>query len=219
MKKDFCIVIPAYNPDGNLTKLINDLQGYDIIVVNDGSTNTFDFNMEGITLLEHKKNEGKGAALKTAFKYISEQASYKYVITADADGQHSIGDIKAVAACLCEGSFVLGCRNFDTNTPIRSLIGNKITSVFLKFFYNINISDSQTGLRGFSTNFLEELINIEGSGYEYETAVLLNLKKSNLSVIEQPVSAIYCDNNRCSHFNPIKDSAKIFFEIIRRKLC
>ena len=219
MREDVCIVIPAYNPDDKLSTLINALKDYNILVVNDGSSNSFDFTIPGIILLEHKWNKGKGEALKTAFKYIKEQTDYTFVVTADADGQHTSEDIKRVIEELKENRFVLGCRKFDKNTPLRSYIGNKITSVILKLFYNINISDSQTGLRGFSVNILKELINIQGSRYEYETAVLLKLKELNLKIVELPICTIYCDNNCCSHFNPFKDSAKIFFQIFWRKLC
>ena len=98
------IVIPAYQPDNKLIKLIEKIHeksDFRILVIDDGSSsncqNIFDKAEQYATVLRHQVNQGKGQALKTAFDYIRQQNSYGTVVTADADGQHKIWDILRTA--------------------------------------------------------------------------------------------------------------------------
>ena len=98
------IVIPAYQPDNKLIKLIEKIHEKSdlrILVIDDGSSskcqNIFDKAEQYATVLRHQVNQGKGQALKTAFDYIRQQNSYGTVVTADADGQHKIWDILRTA--------------------------------------------------------------------------------------------------------------------------
>ena len=98
------IVIPAYQPDNKLIKLIEKIHeksDFRILVIDDGSSskcqNIFDKAEQYATVLRHQVNQGKGQALKTAFDYIQQQNSYGTVVTADADGQHKIWDILRTA--------------------------------------------------------------------------------------------------------------------------
>lgn len=210
---DVCIVIPAYNPDYKLKDLISRLDGYDIIVVDDGSDNNFDFKSLGVNVLRHEKNSGKGAALKTAFNYVLHENKYKGVVTADCDGQHCPDDIIAVAEEFLANpeTIVFGARNFMfRSTPIKSYIGNKITSFVLHLLYKIKLSDTQTGLRVIPTSILPILINTPGSGFEYETAVLLEVKKHKIPIREFSIKTVYEKNNKNTHFDPLKDSLKIY---------
>ena len=89
------VLIPSYQPDEKLTALIEKLNtsSLDIIVVNDGSTeNTEIFDTLNCTVVHHNINKGKGAALKTGFKYMMDNG-YTAAVTADSDGQHSPEDI------------------------------------------------------------------------------------------------------------------------------
>ena len=98
------IVIPAYQPDNKLIKLIEKIHeksDFRILVIDDGSSsncqNIFDKAEQYATVLRHQVNQGKGQALKTAFDYIRQQNSYGTVVTAEADGQHKIWDILRTA--------------------------------------------------------------------------------------------------------------------------
>lgn len=213
-----CIVIPAFNPDYRLENLISELSGYDVIVVDDGSGNSFNFEGLNATVLRHSKNLGKGDALKTAFNYIiSSKPDYTGVVTADCDGQHCPSDIMAMAEKLTADSrqVIFGCRNFDLKTtPFRSFLGNKITSFVLGFIHKIRLSDTQTGLRAIPVNLLPLLIKTSGKGFEYETAVLLSLKKHNIPMNEFKIKTIYIQNNKTSKFNPFSDSVKIYTKLL-----
>lgn len=218
------VLIPAYCPDKKLIALVNTLYEMDfsIVVVNDGSKTEYKDIFETVgkyaAVLTHEKNRGKGEALKTGLEYIKHTFSIPYiVVTADADGQHLPEDILLV----CEkaeskiGSLILGSRMIGKNAPLRSRIGNGITRWIFRISTGTAIYDTQTGLRAFSNGLTDYMLSIDGERYEYEMNVLLNLKKNNINAEEIPIKTVYFDNNSSSHFNPIKDSFKIYREILK----
>lgn len=216
------VVIPSLNPDEKLMNLINELQdnGFDdIVVVNDGSdpeyrkffpdTEKYPF----CTVLTHRRNRGKGAALKTAFRFFKEYRNDRAgVITIDGDGQHLTNDIIACAERMVnEDKIVLGCRDFSRpDVPPRSRFGNKTTSIIFRLFCGLKLSDTQTGLRAIPARYIEEFIEIKGSRYEFETNMLLELKKRHIDFVEQPIDTVYIEENKTSHFRPIVDSLRIY---------
>ncbi len=217
------VIIPAYEPDDKLIGLVKSLVEASlnpIIVVNDGSdTEAFGriFNEVkglGAIVLDHSVNMGKGRALKTAFNYcLNEYPGLVGVITADSDGQHSPEDIKKCKdALLAEpDALVLGARNFDeSGVPARSVFGNKTTSRVMRFLAGMNISDTQTGLRGISAGFMKALLTVKGERFEFETNMLLETKEQGIRIVEVPIRTIYLEGNKSSHFHAIKDSARIY---------
>ena len=129
--KDAVILIPSYEPDDNLVKIVDALSKDDfpLLVVNDGSDPSFDIVFEQIkekaSYLSYKYNRGKGYALRYGYNKIKELfPDSKYVITVDGDGQHSIEDINKVYIKLCEeDKIVLGVRNLDKDIPPKSKFG------------------------------------------------------------------------------------------------
>lgn len=165
-------------------------------------------------VLRHQENQGKGKALKTGFDFIlREYQGAAGCITADSDGQHTPGCILACAEALLAhpDALILGCRNFDReDVPARSEFGNKCTRIVMKYLTGISISDTQTGLRGIPSSFMKELLPVKGDRFEYETNMLLETKAYKIPIIEVPIQTIYIEENKTSHFNPIKDSIKIY---------
>ncbi len=223
MGKIIPIVIPAYEPDDKLIGLMDNLvaAGFSpIVVVNDGSDkgtygHIFDeVKNRGAIVLEHEVNRGKGRALKTAFEYcLGEFEDMVGVITADSDGQHTAPDIKKCMDALRQDpkSLVLGVRNFDeSGIPARSVFGNKTTSRVMKVLVGLSISDTQTGLRGISSEFMRYLLTEKGDRFEFETNMLLATKSLGIKIVEVPISTIYLEENKSSHFNPIVDSVRIY---------
>ena len=217
------VLIPAYMPDEKLIKVIKELIKNDekILIVNDGSGSDFDVIFDearklGCEVLEHDINKGKGRALKTGFRYCIEN-NYS-AVTADADGQHLPKDIMNIERVLDENpdKMILGVRNFDETTPMRSMLGNTITR---KVFKVINdgdeIVDTQTGLRGFSLDMIKEIIDIEGERYEFEMNMLLELKERNIEVIQEPIAVVYIDDNESSHYDTLRDSLRVYKRIIK----
>jgi glycosyltransferase involved in cell wall biosynthesis len=227
-KEHVAIIIPSLNPDNQLEKLLHALinVGFlNIVLVNDGSKNTYrtffdnaqkNYNCKVIT---HSVNLGKGRALKSAFNFIlNELPQCIGAITVDADGQHSVLDTIKCAKTLLENpdSLIMGCRSFKKGKiPFRSKFGNTMTSISVKLFCGISISDTQTGLRGIPRGFMKKLMNVKGERYDYEMNMLLTAREHAVLLKEVPIETIYIENNSASHFNPIWDSLQIYAVFLR----
>ena len=217
------VIIPSYEPDGKLPALLQELSdgGFEnIIIVDDGSGEAYKSifdeadSFSSVTLLHHAVNMGKGRALKTAFDYVlCHFPDAIGALTADSDGQHSPECIRACAEALIEnpGALIMGCRSFDgDDVPARSQFGNKLTRRVMKYLVGVSVSDTQTGLRGISASFMKSLLTLKGERFEFETNMLMETKKLGIQIIEVPIKTIYIEDNRTSHFNPIKDSIRIY---------
>ena len=225
------VIIPSLNPDEKLLDVIKGLQQEElknIIVINDGSREEFkqifDKAQEsGCKLITHDQNKGKGAGIKTAVDFIlhSEEMRDKKVsgiVTVDGDNQHAADDVRAVCECMIKNKeeIILGTRDFsDKSIPLRSRFGNKMTSGIFGFLVGMKLSDTQTGLRAIPYSYLEVLEQIQGDRYEYETNMLLEIKKRKLPYREVKIRTIYLDENQSSHFNPLLDSIKIYKYIFK----
>lgn len=217
-------LIPAYKPSDTLTGLIKELayKGFAVVTVNDGSGSEFDDIFEVAkaysTVLTHDVNCGKGAALKTGLCHIMRTYREPYtVVTLDADGQHSIEDAQRVCAAAAENedALVLGVRAFSGNVPLRSRLGNGITKAVFALSSGKKVADTQTGLRAFSHKQVKRMTDIRGERYEYEMNVLMEYARSETQITEIPIETIYIDGNSSSHFNAVKDSYRIYKEILK----
>ena len=220
--KNIFIVVPTLDPDEDIMrKFIKELhkEFESILVINDGSKerhNKFFESLEkdGIEVIRHYRNFGKGRALKNAFNYLlNKYPNIEGVITCDCDGQHSVKDIKKCAKSLMKNKdkLILGVRNFDNdNVPPKSKFGNKITRNIFKIFIGLTISDTQTGLRGLSKNLMNRFMDLSGERYEYETNMLIECKEESVRIEEVEIETIYLNSNANSHFNPLKDSIMIY---------
>ena len=217
------IVLPSLDPDQKFERVVNGLvaEGFtNIIIVDDGSDaehqKWFEIAAQHPVchVLHHEVNCGKGRALKTAFAYVLEnQPETKGVITIDGDGQHLAEDIIACGERMLkeQDKVILGCRDFDQpGVPPRSVAGNKTTSCLFRIFYGISLSDTQTGLRAIPRACLESFGRIEGERFEYETNMLLQMKRLGVSFVEQPITTVYDPEDYSSHYNAVKDSWRIF---------
>lgn len=221
MNKDAVILIPCYNPDeAIMDAFIKELgKTYqNIVFVNDGCSKEHDAYFKKLEkkypIVKHYKNYGKGRGIKNGLNYIlNNYPDCKAIITADCDGQHSVKDITKMykATLKNQDALILGTRNFDDeNVPFKSRYGNKITRNVFKIFVGLTITDTQTGLRGMSRKVAEKTLTISGERYEYETNVLIACKTEDIPIVEVPIETIYIEENRTSHFNPIKDSLMIY---------
>ncbi len=212
------VLIPAYEPDEHLTDLAERLsnKGFAVLVVDDGSgekySGIFNAVRKNATVITIEKNCGKGAALKTGMRYIRDNIpECENFITCDADGQHRIEDVERVRDCLHKGDkFVLTVRKTKKDIPLRSKVGNGLSRFVYALLTNKYLSDNQSGLRGFSRTHLDWLISVEKDKYDYEMNVLYYAAKKGVRISTIPIEAIYIDNNESSHFNPIKDTYRIY---------
>ena len=217
------IVLPSLNPDEKFSRVLAGLldAGFDkIVIVNDGSDVSHSARFEEVKklpqchVLVHEVNKGKGRALKDAFRYVAEKLpDVLGVITIDGDGQHLTEDIIACGEKMlaCGGDkVVLGCRGFDIEgIPKRSMIGNRATSLLFRICYGIKLSDTQTGLRAIPAQYLARFAEIDGERFEYETNMLLMMKRWGIGFVEQRITTVYEERSYVSHYNPLRDSWRI----------
>ncbi len=214
---DKLIFIPAYKPDERLVSLAKKLsEEYCVLIVDDGSGADFDGVFSGASeyasVLRYEKNRGKGGALKYGFSKIPELfPGINFIITADADGQHKPEDIAKVADEVeRSGGLVLGSRAFTGKVPFRSKSGNAITRFVFRLASGVKIRDTQTGLRAFGKEYLEEFSTLKGDRYEYEMTQLMYCADKKIKMTEVDIETVYENDNESSHFNPFKDSLKIY---------
>ncbi|MBO6109016.1 MAG: bifunctional glycosyltransferase family 2/GtrA family protein [Eubacterium sp.] len=227
--KRIAVIIPALDPDEKMTGLVRDLhmKGFvHIILVDDGSEikNRVYFKKckeeYGAKIIRHVVNFGKGIAIKSALNHlIDNEYDIKGVVTCDCDGQHLAEDIDKCARITYEHQdrLVLGCRGFDeADIPPRSRFGNKCTKVILRLITGLKVSDTQTGLRGIPMSLVREhFVMTKGERYEYEMNMLLEAREYHIPIEEFPIRTVYLDSNKSSHFNPFRDSIRIYKVFIK----
>lgn len=221
------VIIPAYKPDETLLDVVDKLWTYgcEIIVVDDGSgeeyLSIFERICDASIILHHATNMGKGVAIKTALSYIKNELWENQVIgIMDADGQLLPEDMMKLldAAENHAKALVLGVRNVGKDMPWKSRWGNRITRTVFRLLSGAEISDTQTGLRAFRMELLDEMYQVSGERYEYETNVLMQMVTSNVPIIEIPIHTIYRnEKNSTSHFRVIKDSVSIYKDLLGKR--
>lgn len=217
------VLIPAFEPPPTLSalcaRLSADPRVAAVLVVDDGSSEGCQSILHAIAeqprtrVVRHARNQGKGAALKSGLRYVLDNlAGVTTVVTADADGQHLPEDILRVASTslASPGSLVLGVREMGDDAPARSRFGNRLTKALYRGLVGQSLTDTQTGLRAFSRDLLAHVVAIPGDAYEYELNVLISCRQSHVPVVQEPIAAIYLDDNRLSHFKPVRDSLRVY---------
>ena len=224
MNNRIIIIVPAYEPDDKLIKLLEELskEKYEVIIIDDGSgpnyKNIFDKCKDKAHIISYSENKGKGYALKTGYKYIKNNYKENNIVaTMDCDGQHTVEDAKKLIEECKDNkeTLIIGKRLRSKKTPLRSRIGNNITSLIYKLVSGKKVYDTQSGLRAFSSSLLDYMIDIEGNRFEYEMNVLLTCAKDNIKMKEIVITTIYINNNEKSHFKAIKDSYRIYKNIFK----
>lgn len=220
------VLIPVHRPGERLTALLDDLLAdgpapEDVLIVDDGSGPSADKLLAGVrergcTVLRSPVNRGKGAALKTGLRAVTDGrvTGGRDVVTADGDGQHRAADIGAVAARTGRGSVVLGARPFG-RMPLRSRLGNVVTDLLFRGVTGRAVADTQTGLRAYPADLLGTLLDVPGERFEYEMNVLLTVVAAGRRIEEVPIPATYLDGNAGSHFGRISDSARVLGTLVR----
>ena len=221
--QDTAILIPSYKPDHKLAPYVQELRdaGFaKIVVVDDGSGDAFAEIFAGIPqddivhIIQYTPNAGKGEALKRGMCYLRDECPQcEYIITADSDGQHIAPDVLRVCDRLHEmdGGLLLGSRDFSkAGVPARSIMGNRITAVVFLALYGTWVEDTQTGLRGFPRNLLDEMIAVKGARYEYEMNMLIAAATKKIPIRKISIETVYENNNEGSHFRTVQDSARIY---------
>lgn len=220
------LLIPAYEPDERLVHLVARVRtarpDLPVVVVDDGSGPACAHVLAGVaatgaTVLRHDRNRGKGRALRTGFAHVRAHHPGAGVVCADCDGQHTVGDVLAVAdrAMPGDADVVLGTRLLTGRVPLRSRFGNACTRTAFHLGTGCRVRDTQTGLRAYPAHALAGLLEVRGDRFEYELAALLRAVAEGRTIVEVPIATVYLDGNASSHFRPLVDSARVYAPLLR----
>jgi len=227
MKQKLAFVIPAYNEEVTIDQTLKDLKKNfpktDVFVVDDGSKDrTRELALKnGAYVLTHIQNRGLGATLGTGIQAaINHNADF--IVTFDADLQHAGADVNRLIAPLKTGKAdaVIGSRFLRTEDlelmPRVTLLGNKFLTWTTNVLSGTKITDSQSGLRGFTRQAAKELM-ILCDRYEVSSEIVQELARHNLKVVEVPIRARYDERSARKGTN-IREGFNIVFGLILKKL-
>lgn len=223
----FAIVIPVYNHGPMIEAVVEEALklALPVIVVDDGSTDSGCDPLQysdGVELLRHRQNSGKGAAIITGFRRASEIADW--AITIDGDGQHHPQDALKMINAISddERPIVVGMRQGmgGTSVPWTSRFGRKFSNFWVRLSGGPDMADSQSGFRIYP---LPESMNLEvrARRFQFEVEILVRAAWAEIPVIEVPVQVSYAAAQRISHFRPWIDfwrNTRTFYQLITRRL-
>ncbi len=198
-KSRIFVVIPAFNEEGAIQAVINEVcgAGYEnIIVVDDGSSDgTYSkAKQAGAVALGHKINRGKGAATKTGIE-AAKLLGADIIVTMDGDGQHDPNDIERLIEPIMkkECDVVLGTRLKNTKgMPWHKILANHVANFFTWYLFGLWVTDSQSGFRAYSRH-AAEVINTRADRYEYDSQVIREIYIYKLKYKEIPIAVRYTE--------------------------
>ena len=212
--------IPAFNEEKNIAVLIIQLKKIadKIIVCNDGSTDLTSKIAEelGATVINHEKNLGYGAAIRSIFLK-SRDLNGDILVTFDADGQHRVEDINKVINPIIneESDLVIGSRFLDESekeVPQYRKVGIKMITKITNATIKKQLTDSQSGFRAYSKKVLDEL-NPSELGMGISTEILIKASAKNFRISEVPIKITYNDDT--STHNPISHGSSVLLSTIK----
>jgi len=219
------VAIPAYNEASIIGSVIeripSTLPGIReilMLVIDDGSTDATAQIAEaaGALVLSHPLNGGVGVAKVTGFT-VARQLNADITVTMDADGQHDPANLTTLIAPIISGEadIAAGTRLKDpTGMPTIRLLGNRTMNALLRIVWGVKTTDSQSGYRAYSRESLEHL-EIEASGFEVDTEILIAARRNNLAVVEIPVRTIYTNYSKTKG-QSVSTALMTFFRLIKQ---
>ncbi|MBS1646983.1 MAG: DUF2062 domain-containing protein [Bacteroidetes bacterium] len=212
-----CVLIPTYNNEKTLEKVLTEVLTYThhVLVVNDGSTDSTKIILERfkerVFVVSYEKNQGKGFALQTGFRFLVEK-KYRYAISIDSDGQHYPSDLEKFLRLIKEkpDSLIIGARNMEQDSvPGKSSFGNKFSNFWFHLETGIKMPDTQSGYRLYPIEKLKPIF-FHTQRFEFEIEVIVRAAWENIPVIPVAVGVFYPNSkDRVSHFRPTKDFLRI----------
>jgi glycosyltransferase involved in cell wall biosynthesis len=202
------VLVPAYNAEPTLAKVVKDLRrnlpGALIIGIDDGSTDGSRQLLRSVTdeTIEFDKNRGKGAALRAGFDMALAKGAAA-VLTIDSDGQHDAAFAPAIVGALDRADIVIGTRDLSGKAvPKHRRIANMISSAATRAVSGGKVRDSQSGYRAMKADVLRK-VNAVGDRYEFETDFIIRAAHAGFTTVNVPISTIY---GSPSYFREFRDA-------------
>jgi glycosyltransferase involved in cell wall biosynthesis len=212
-------IIPAYNESRTIGKVVRDIvnMGIGVLVIDDGSyDNTEREALDGgAMVIRHRKNLGKGVAVREGIKYVLDKTNYAWLIMMDGDGQHDPADIPAFMDMTRTENvdIVIGNRMMQVkNMPPARYWTNRFTSWVLSRMCGQDIPDSQCGYRLIRVEALK-MLELTSDKYDIESEIIVEAAEDNLRIKSAPIRTIY--GEEISKINPFRDTLK-FFQLVKK---
>ena len=205
-KQNSWVVIPAFNDNGPLTKVIREIVslGYSVVVVDDGSQVPVitSVTTPGVHVLRHCVNLGQGAAIQTGFSFALSMGA-AYLVTFDADGQHSANEIEALLEPLQSGvaEIALGTRFAEggraLNIPSLRLLVLRLATIVSRWTTGLCITDTHNGFRALTAKASRQ-IQITQNRMAHASQILDQISRFSIPYVEVPVTIRYTDYSRAN---------------------
>jgi glycosyltransferase involved in cell wall biosynthesis len=214
-------LIPAFDCESSIASVVTGARRHleTVVVVDDGSSDaTARLAAEvGAVVVSHPINRGKGEALDTGFRHLSE-LEYTHALTMDGDGQHLADEIPKLLA-LAERNptaLILGDRQLESVQAAAALnrFGNRFANRWVEIACGLTIPDTQSGFRVYP--LLATLaLGVRARHFAYETEVLIRAARARLEIVSSPTRVYYPPaEERVSHFRKVVDTVRIIFVVV-----
>jgi glycosyltransferase involved in cell wall biosynthesis len=213
---DVFICVPAYRARASLAALLPVLLTIapraNVCVADDGSHDGTDILCDELHVLylSHSVNRGKGAMLSWAFQWLLDEKKAAWIVTMDADGQHSPSDLRKFTEKIRlypDSDIILGKREIQPGKmPAARIVSNTLTSLFLSILAKRKIPDSQCGFRAYSARVLSS-VGCRFSRFEMESEILLRAAARGFSIDSVAVQTVYF-STRASHISHMTDTLR-----------
>jgi glycosyltransferase involved in cell wall biosynthesis len=218
-----CAVIPAYDAERHVGAVVRDVlrlwpERDGVFVVDDGSGDATAVvaREAGARVLVHRRNLGKGAALRSGMAAAA-NAGFDTAVTIDADGQHPAREARRLLEADADPrALLLGVRDLlRDGAPRANRISNRISNFFLSLFSRRALADTQCGLRRYPLP-LALALGGRDDGYAFEAEIILRAIAAGVRLVEVPVRVVYPPaGERVTHFDSVRDPARIVVRVVK----
>ncbi len=210
------IIVPAYNEEKGIGALIDEIKErmkgyeYEMLVVDDGSgDNTAKVVREKeVALIQHPKNRGYGAALKSGIR----KAKYETIVITDADGTYPVSELPVLIKYIGEYDMVVGARS-SQNIPCLRRPAKFLLNRLANYLTDVEIPDLNSGLRVFKKDIAVSFFNLLPDGFSWTTTITLAMLTNDYLVKFIPIN--YQKRQGKSKIRPIQDTYNFIQLIIR----
>lgn len=222
-----CIGIPIYDHGSTIGEVVDALEKFDLpcIIVDDGSRHEtrevldrLEAHHPWVEVVHHAENRGRGAALRTAYRWAAERG-FSHLVQLDADGQHQSADIPCMldAANAQPEALVLGAPLFDVDAPWHRVHGRKLSQgiVWLETL-SMSVHDPLCGFRCIPLAATLEVLDRfrTGDRMDFDPELVIRLVRARVPVVNVRTEVCY-PKNGISHFRMVEDNLRIAWAYVR----
>lgn len=225
MNGDVVVVIATYNEAESISELLDKLEAYDVIVVDDSSPDRTATIAEqhGAKVLLRPKKMGIASAYLDGFKEAL-KGDYNYIVQMDAGLNHNPDNIKKMLDIIraCGGVLVIGSRFLDHTRWLsyRTVISKIATLLVNQLWKGKYITDVTSGFRVWRADSLERLLKnrywlpVKSQGFAFNFEMLFNCKKLCGQGIEE-IEIDYKLSNTSFNFKMLLEAICIYFRLVK----